>query len=1489
MDLGGVKREFELIRPATLQVIDFPENQGAAFLFSNGEVAVEEGRLNLKLGKGTLWIRTGLFTQNSADKTFTGFPIAEGQGKFQVVPAGSPTFPRLPSASPTVATLAPPLIGSLELRLAYASSGPTAFPEISLAPPTQLTIKWDGETTFTLEGGQAKIGETQLSFSSSSEAVVLSDTNNLLFQCKIAPDRFDAASVPSVAQLEGFLGIGSAGWAVPTTTKPANTLPMNSGAGGWFLSCQGDVALTWSGLQGRATLQNPDIEIATDGFVFGTQTALVEPNTDYPLELWALPTALGDSQQYQPFSLSLANASPLMLGCNDSRGNYIAFMGMGQAALSRPVDIQGRPLLVSATQISGLISEREGDRQISFTTVRSRDDTESTIRFALENALVDVDQCRFHSFNGTLENDVRLSSGGLTLQMRALSWLPTLPDPYVANVSPIPRDGGRETLLSAAVRWDADAVQVRFSGILARPDLNVLPESPPGSKPGLDRDPDNIPQGGLTQSGQQLRSPREEKNWQTAIDEVEERLSDPPDISRTAADVWTESSTKLVDLSASICLLDVSTNRDQIGVRLVLKGSVGESAGDYSFVVEGMQIGLPLPALRVFALPQIQWEPVRTLDVDQNLTELGYFPTPLASADDGGPTVIASDASARRFAPAIPDLTLRDMVEAFAAGDAINLVTTLPFGMKALMALRPKASDAQQPDQIRYTQPSFRNGQGLQGGIQLTLQAGFRTVPSPSESPGFEGLTVQFLNGVDLRSGIPLNISVLGATQGASGSVETLFNQEFALAQPRVPVTRLDISGYGTSTFSDWGNPFAAFAQASKVQFQVMVGRTALEVVKVVSVCYPWGIRLTRSITIERGAGAGVLRRDSGWQASSDGLFDFRYQEEGNPTVLPSPYEVHPGLIRGVFNVNRIRPADRPPMNLPAGGRVLPIYFDAEIEIGTDSQSQRTPVKGLLGYLHLAPVGEPITPGELATLIETYGPIGGPVDTQLGLDTSGFRCRLLRVEAGLARDVGVPVVVGVVRGTPQFGPAGAWAVGTFPGPGNPSAPQEADLVNDGVPIIREGRSGEPENGRVHVPSPSSDILLADAVDLFAAGSPWVDYAFIQTTPTHAFAFRRPFIRVGSQQIEAGLAPCFADIVARTTGAGLFPAISNAIQLTDTSYQLLVSPATGFFKLDPSITLSIARPELKLSDDADVGVRLAYDAATLMLDIGETEWAIDMPGLAIQTDIFGVSDVSGLNLSIIGGTQTRPQLVNLQTRMQSTVEDILTFIPGFSNREPLPPVDLGATNVKFKAKLKTVAKEDFKIASFLYIRIFAEFEAGTDELDIPPDLSLPGSAGGKAVVPFVGGSIGLDLRGETPTFPWRFVYGCILELGGKAILPSFDGSSIVGVESKPLFQLTVYIGAGFGGEVGPFKALVVVGLGPTLIYDGSWVVGGYLFFDANVDALIAGVRIYGEFVLAIAKLSDGDYARWAGEVGINIKVAWVISIKMSVKIVGDEKI
>src|ERR1035438_4130733 len=71
---------------------------------------------------------------------------------------------------------------------------------------------------------------------------------------------------------------------------------------------------------------------------------------------------------------------------------------------------------------------------------------------------------------------------------------------------------------------------------------------------------------------------------------------------------------------------------------------------------------------------------------------------------------------------------------------AATLRTTLPFGMQALMTLRPKPTP-RPPDTIQRNEPHFPKP-GVTGGAQLAFNAG--ASPNPSdESNYFDGSTIQ--------------------------------------------------------------------------------------------------------------------------------------------------------------------------------------------------------------------------------------------------------------------------------------------------------------------------------------------------------------------------------------------------------------------------------------------------------------------------------------------------------------------------------------------------------------------------------------------------------------------------------------------------------------------------------------------------------------------------------------------------------------------------
>ena len=110
--------------------------------------------------------------------------------------------------------------------------------------------------------------------------------------------------------------------------------------------------------------------------------------------------------------------------------------------------------------------------------------------------------------------------------------------------------------------------------------------------------------------------------------------------------------------------------------------------------------------------------------------------------------------------------------------------------------------------------------------------------------------------------GDPLASSTLGP------QVHKIFNNEMYVGpKHHVPLEGIELSGYGASMFSHWHDEHATVASVSQALFDVLVGRTAREVVQVRSILYPFGVRVVRTITLTRAANGYVHRSNSGWRS----------------------------------------------------------------------------------------------------------------------------------------------------------------------------------------------------------------------------------------------------------------------------------------------------------------------------------------------------------------------------------------------------------------------------------------------------------------------------------------------------------------------------------------------------------------------------------------------------------------------------------------------
>jgi hypothetical protein len=1305
--------------------------------------------------------------------------------------------------------------------------------------------------------------------------------NIVFFPYTISPSKLDSATLSSDAATFSGMTALEGGWAL-SLVKPdlSGHLGEALGPGTIVFYCHDVVHVKWPGAPGTIDLPALRLVVSQGQLLITTLHGSVSSPLTQTIRLWAVRSA-PDSPRL-PIRLHISGAAIAFIYYCDAASGYGFYATCGvDLAIDRPVTLSGAPLVFpgSAFALLGVQRTPAGATFRVIAGVKTVPDARNLI--ALRNALVAVSEPALVVLQGALTPPGNIDNGSLRLTLGASAWLPTLPDPYVTNqslgkandaagaaagalVSTLP--SATSAPITATITWlTPQTPVVTFQGALGDPVGVEAPQTADPTRP-LQQDPDQIRVPTQTAEGRVI-PPQSPTFIGLTTTHVAAAASNPYNQAPLLAAFRGQTVEAFrSDRLRGLRLLDVSTNQDLLGVELT--GSLA-SVGS-TFQLKDLEVCTPANGIRVFALPQVQWEPVRTLDRDQDIPHLGLFPTPLASVTDGGATQLAVQSV--RLVPAIPDLATTAVLEEFAAGQGAALRTTLPFGMQALLRLRPQPSP-RPADTIQRNEPHFPKP-GLTGGAQLAFSAG--ASPNPSdESNYFDGASIQLQNGVSLATGTPLNISVLGSIVDPADSVESLFNNEFGPsgAFPKVPVTRLDISGYGGSCFSDWLKRSAAYAEAAKVQFQVTVGRTALEVVKFATVLYPWGIRLTRTVTIERRSGGGVIRRDSGWQPSSPGLFQFP------PSSLPGThYIVHPGLLRGLFNINNIRSTGLAPISfMGSNGKTVtlaPKFFDARARIDGLEGGPDLAANGILGFLQIEPVGEPLHENDLRALIDQQGPIGGPVDGVVQVGGSGFRVRATRIEVGYAIDsVGRPEFIGAVRSAPRFRQEGAWSAVRMPGPSNPHPDAEAVTANDvnGLPIVREGLlTGV--NGDNMTLGPQTDYRFSDPADVHRPDDPAWEYGILQTSPAHVFVFPRPHVDPGITELRTRTQPRFADYYARCTSKGLFPPIGNAITLPPNV--LVVDPTSGGFRLRDNVNMPAPRPPLIVAQHGSDVMQVDYSGAALSLAITENNWKMEMPGIEMWTDCLGISKVAGLRSHLIAGTNDRPVVRDIGMLLQHDIESALSFLTGFGNRPLMGPMDLGASNTVTEHKFTLAVDKSFKFPPGetlpqVKLSIGGKAEFGWTSDNAPPPMTPPGTVYDIGLLATAGveGKIPIITIGVATVY---LLLGAEIEIGGAVEI-----KPMVPVDLKFQFDLRAFIGVGV--HAGSFDGSVAIGY--HLAIDGGTVKNGIFGkIEAELDLVIVTVSVEGEvgglWYDDVTHPPNQHAADLDGEVQVNVELLFI---------------
>ena len=701
-------------------------------------------------------------------------------------------------------------------------------------------------------------------------------------------------------------------------------------------------------------------------------------------------------------------------------------------------------------------------------------------------------------------------------------------------------------------------------------------------------------------------------------------------------------------------LLDVSTNADLFGISFDLltrkdfrvSGSIDATTGEttssfFPVRIDGMDVVSEGGNVKAFTVPQISWEPVFNLSPPAPPPDgpipgdpaggFNYYP------DDGGPTHILNNSPEKVILAPLP-LTgfLLDKRDTDINFKAFSFFT-LPFGMKAAALLSDKyiynnvTRDGGDLNEIKV---SFEND--VQSGLQLRMDAGIPL--REGDSKMFMGTTVQISNILDLAGNLTGN-STLG------GSVTNIFNREFfydtnypfeLFKQRGVPVTRMDLSGYGASMFSNWLNTKAAIAETSQAKFDVFVGRCSHEIIQVKSIMYPWAVKVVRTITLFRTGSGYVYRFDSGWRAESDGKFDFRYyiyednpSFPGGPPENPEPqliaverfaeFEIHPGLVKSLYNIsNIIETSEVEPfkqkvtfaksvdqlgkeINTPQDYDIelQPVWFDADVEVEgvlsgmvskptSDGEKKVVPSKRILGFVQLGPKGFPLNNTALKLLVTRQGTIGGPVDCETELVESSQKMRLSHFDfnnsfTGNGSD---PAFCVAGRGNVLLPKDGSWTMVKHERANGDVSPVPE---NFSIPVIRQGKVVKDGN-TVKIDTPAGNVLtrIAEPVELLRQPvSNTINYGFLQSTDTQKALFLTPSFKKGTKKLLSKTPPLFVDAFRIVNSKGIFPNIGEAEDLTpDTLGEAILMKKNGSFPFDTSNLQDLGKDVFELMDIQD---------------------------------------------------------------------------------------------------------------------------------------------------------------------------------------------------------------------------------------------------------------------------------------------------------------
>jgi hypothetical protein len=1495
LDVTGQRHWFDIrILKRQVQVIGAPGGIVLAVIPHTGALLPSS---KYSLPGGTVWVRSKLIAADAPEGAFTGLLIRGGTLTVSVDAANDAGRISVPAAAQfeLALDLAPAAVAAGTPRSAPGSDAHAC----EVTPPTTVTLRGGsagaGHIVAAADGSLTAYHSTTTVTYAGSAAHYDTESAAILVPYQAQAATFTVGAVTSdLFQPSGTAGISRAFWSLPAATPAGGPTQLGDadGATGLGVDLAAGLSAQWLGLNSRlalnlpAPLAGPCRLTLTTGVLTISATQTDAGTAQSQLALWAERSAPRRS------SIEFTFPHPVAVTYVSSTANAEVLILGGVAAvghLDRPVAADGGRLALQSDSATVTYREYPDDTSVHIAApIPYPTDTAppAATTIALHNLFLKTSAPLGFVAAGNVTAggaDLAIDDGRVLVSFARLLAIPMLPDPYASNFDYLFTRGRAITApmtptptptpdLAAVVSWTQPGTATAQFALLAS--TGETQAAPPaiGTRT-LTATP-------ITRAATVARSAdfaRGGPDPQTVRGELLDRFADMT----SSGDEYFR-------------LFDVSSAADQFGVALAAAVRSDTATGSGP-VIEGLDFVAPANTVRILTLPPFQWEPVHNLANP----DAGPFPDVVVSDTDGGPARVAGNSV--QLVPVAPLSAVTDLVDYYNAvttghgARTVTLTTPLPFGMLALAQLSTLRPVSSQPAGLQLNQPSFPTTQAT-GGLQLEFTAGGPLLSSTPRPRSFAGLTVQTRNVYDPNSPSTM-YSVLG------DEVDTIFNAEFAstTATQKVPVSRIDLSGYGASLFNDWRDPSADIAATSEVRFEAAVGRTSYEVIQVKSIVYPWGFHVVRTITMQRTGGGGVFRRDSGWVATSEGTYDFTYHKNG--ALIDPGIVVHPGIIKALRAIRHIRDTSQiytrtyPPGDpnntgadptQPFTVELAAIRFDTDIHVENVQAGANTtgdvPTLDVIGYVQLQPSGVALTPGQLDDLIAAQGAAGGQLNCVFTVGASPLQIRTGLFTADRTQTTaGTPQLAVAARGSALLPQAGQWSF-TY----RQAAEPEPHVVdpNAAVPLIQQNPVG----------ATTQPYLFADPADLFQPATPAAEYGLLQSSDTQRLLIRAPQIQPGQSAISSVAAFLLADVYALAGGATLFPREDLCIPLPGgcsvaipaaSQLRLAIPPQPGLAANTFTVTTPTERIVTAANSGLTVHVIYADETAaktTVTWTIDSTtapDWSFTMGPVSVLGDLGAFTGLMRVVGTISSAAGSAPQLQTprlLFGGALSAVQDIMNILTAIgipialsfaltsSTRKiqsgailKLPPmkpkpeggVEEGEIDIGC-GKLKGEIKTGFGNAAGDGDTLFTSMENWRLYFELSGDLQV-------SIIPkllYVGGMFKLQIEGQAnqPT-EITLMAGVILSIGGDLITDVLSAEGSVSYCYALQFK---------GSEIG-------FGIDIELKISAA-VLAGLAEVEISAEAMALATRVDSDTVHVGAQLS----------LGFEVTLGWVFNESFQVQ-------